>query len=37
MTALTLFALFGLLVSAGMALCLWCLLSIHRINGGRDE
>lgn len=37
MTALTLFALFGLFVSAGITCCLWCLLSIHRINGGRDE
>ena len=37
MTALTIFATFGLIVCAVWAACLWVLLSVHRINGGRDE
>lgn len=37
MTLLTIFALAGLFVSAGLFACVWCLLSINRINGRDDE
>lgn len=30
------FALFGLVVSAGIFACLWCLLAVHRINHRED-
>lgn len=36
MTATIIFALFGLVVSAGIFACLWCLLAVHRINHRED-